>query len=465
MTALLLILVLGISTTFWTCVGVGRFADSQRRSRKERKRRRESNHRATVESRRRSEEPDRVGAMWPPPPRRNPGNAIRPPGVAVLVAAHNEELVIAETISAASHLVNVENIHIISDGSKDRTAEVARAAGANVLELNPNRGKAGALAAGIEHFKLCDRYKVVLLLDADTHLAPDYLSTGLPLFNDPDVVAVAGRAKTLDDRASPSRFGRFLVAYRERLYLIVQLLIKFGQAAKWSNAVTIVPGFASMYRTDALRQIDVVGAGLVIEDFNMTFEVHAKKLGRVEFHPSAAIAYTQDPDNFGEYTRQVKRWILGFWQTVRRHRIQRSVFGVSLVVFIFELLTSSLMFVFLIPALLVSMAAGLLQGVIPDPGGWLIWLADLMQPQYVLVGVLVPDYLLTIMAACVLRQPRYLLLGLAFPLMRIVDAALCLRVLPKAWSAKSSGVWVSPTRRAIPSEGGELAAVGGGRAA
>ena len=64
--------------------------------------------------------------------------------------------------------------------------------------------------------------------------------------------------------------------------------------------------------------------------------------------------------------------------------------------------------------------------------------------------MLIPDYLLTIMAACVLRRPRYLLLGLGFPLMRIVDAALCLRVLPMAWMARSSGVWVSPTRRAEP---------------
>ena len=44
------------------------------------------------------------------------------------------------------------------------------------------------------------------------------------------------------------------------------------------RVVTIVPGFASMYRTDAVAQIDVTGAGLVIEDFNMTFEIHAKKL-------------------------------------------------------------------------------------------------------------------------------------------------------------------------------------------
>ena len=31
---------------------------------------------------------------------------------------------------------------------------------------------------------------MVLLHDADTRLSPDYLETGLPFFNDPDVAAV-----------------------------------------------------------------------------------------------------------------------------------------------------------------------------------------------------------------------------------------------------------------------------------
>ena len=37
-----------------------------------------------------------------------------------------------------------------------------------------------------------DRFPVVLLLDADTRLSPNYLNTGLPLFNDHDVAAVLG---------------------------------------------------------------------------------------------------------------------------------------------------------------------------------------------------------------------------------------------------------------------------------
>lgn len=445
MNAVLLVLILGVTTTFWSLVGLGRLVSYQlhaqarhRRQRRWLRRRR----RATVADQQSDNDLGPLGLI--------PAGRLTRDDVAVLVAAHNEEMVIAETIRVAESLVDVTNIFVASDGSTDATAAIVRAAGANVLEVSPNRGKAGALAAAIEHFRLCERFEAVLLLDADTHLAPDYLQSALPLFDDPDVVAVAGRARTIDDRASSSRLGRFLLAYRERLYVIVQVLMKFGQAAKWANAVSIVPGFASMYRTRALAHIDVTAPGLVIEDFNMTFEVHAKKLGRIEFHPWAAVAYTQDPDHLGEYIKQVRRWILGFWQTVRRHHFQASVFWISMVVFIFELITSSIMFVLVLPAMVATLLADLIQTINPDPASWTAWVSGMLPPESVLIGVLLPDYLLTIFAACLLRRPRYLLLGLGFPLMRMLDAALCLRMLPRAFVGRSSGVWVSPTRRANP---------------
>ena len=422
MTIVLLILVLGVGTTFWSIVGLGRIIAGRRLAGRATAPAGESDHR-----RRR------------PPPAAG--------DVAILLAAHNEELVIEATIEAAASLVGTANVHIISDGSKDETALVARRSGANVLELNPNRGKAGALAAGIEHFDLCNNFDVVLLLDADTHLAPDYLATGLPLFGDPEVVAVAGRAKTIARPAPASRIGRYLVSYRERLYLIVQVLLKFGQAARWANAVTIVPGFASMYRTSALRHIDVTGAGLVIEDFNMTFEVHLKKLGRIEFHPGAAVAYTQDPDHFGDYVKQVRRWILGFWQTVRRHGLHRGFFWFALALFIIELTISCIVLVVLVPVLLLSVIASTWVAAVADPFGWAVWLGRLLTPRDVLLGFLLPDYALTIFAAIALKRPRFLLVGVFFPFMRIVDAWICLSVLPRAWVTRSSGVWVSPTRR------------------
>lgn len=362
-------------------------------------------------------------------------DTVLPGQVAVLIAAHNEELVISETIASALMLVPAGNIHVISDGSSDATAGIATSTGVNCLELFPNRGKAGALAAGIEYYDLVSNYEVVLLLDADTRLTPDYLKTGLPLFADPDVVAVAGRALSLPVSGRPGVVGRVLLGYRERLYAAVQVLLKYGQASKPANVVNIVPGFASMYRTRVLPNIDVAAPGLLIEDFNMTFEVHAKKLGRIEFHPSAAIAQTQDPDNVGEYVRQVRRWTLGFWQTVRRHGVQRGKFGAVLLLHIFELISASLVLILAVPIVILSELTDL----------------SLLRPADLLIGVVLPDYLLTVFAAAVLRRPSLLLLGLAFPLIRLMDAVVCLVTLAQSWTHATTGVWVSPTRRLQPS--------------
>ncbi len=204
-----------------------------------------------------------------------------------MIAAHNEQLVIEKTLDSATAQVPVRQVYVASDGSTDATAQLALERGANVLELNPNRGKAGAIVAAIEHFELAARYDVVMLLDADTVLAHDYLDSSLSLFDDPVVVAVAGRASTIFSPPPDTLAGRILVTYRQRVYLAVQYLLKYGQASRHINVVSIVPGFASMYRTSVLGSIDIDAPGLSIEDYNMTFEIHAKSLGRIAFNPRA----------------------------------------------------------------------------------------------------------------------------------------------------------------------------------
>jgi len=369
--------------------------------------------------------------------------------VAVIIAAHNEQLVIAHTIRSAASLVPVSNIFVVSDGSTDLTTQIATEEGATVLDLNPNRGKAGAIAAIIDEFELAKRFQVVMLLDADTQLAPDYFETGLPLFNEQDVVAVAGRVISLPEQPGTTLLGRVIVAHRERVYIVVQYLHKFGQAARWANAVSIVPGFASMYRSRVLADIDIEAQGLAIEDYNMTFEVHAKKLGRIAFHPRAAIALTQDPNTLHDYVSQVSRWNLGFWQTVRRHGMHAGRFWAALGLFITELVTSSVLMLLFLPAaatLLVFALIDAVDGSAPTTASMVV-LA--IPPTVVVIGVLVPDYVMTVFAALVARAPAMLVLGLAFPLLRIVDSYLCLRSLARAYRASTSGVWKSPERRSV----------------
>lgn len=371
------------------------------------------------------------------------GPSFGPEDVAILIAARNEELVIEATIRSACQLVSPRQVFIVSDASTDRTAEIARSHGARVMELVNNRGKAGAIVAGLRHFDIAARFRVVMLLDADSRPADDYLVTGLPMFQLPDVVAVAGRATTLHDGHQSWR-GRILTTYRERTYVAVQTLQKFGQAASRANAVAIVPGFASMYRTEILEHVDIAAPGLAIEDYNMTFEIHAKRLGRVAFDPRAARAYTQDPDSLDEYVKQMSRWSLGFWQTVLRHRLQFQVFWVALVLFSIEVFVSSLLLVLVVPVLVADQVRELLVVFgLTELDRFALPLPSLA----LLLGVLLPDLVLTFYVTIATRQLHFLAMAPVFPVLRIIDAYVCLRALVRALRRTSNGVWSSPTRR------------------
>jgi poly-beta-1,6-N-acetyl-D-glucosamine synthase len=415
---LVVALVLGVNFTLWGTVGLVRVVDEHvfpRRSR-------------------------------PARPTSSSEEVLDVTDVALLIPAHNEELVLGRTVAAAAAVLPVENIYVVSDGSDDATEIIAKELGANVLRLAPGRGKASALTAGLRSFELGAHYKVVLLLDADTELSHDYLTRGLKQFADPGVVAVAGATTTDWHPHESSLVTRFLLAHRDRVYVLTQLLQKFGQCWRRVNVVHIVPGAASMYRVEALDQIELDAPGLVIEDFNMTFEVHHKRLGRIAFDPGVR-AYTQDPDNFRDYTRQVRRWCLGFWQTVRRHGFWASQFSLALVLTVFELLMSSL-FIVSLPLVLLTLGLNELLGGsfagISEPAAFL---ADAYDPKLLFLAVVLPDYALTVLVAIIQRRPQYLLLGLGFLGMRVVDAGTALYTLPLAWARRSSGRWVSPTRR------------------
>ncbi len=83
--------------------------------------------------------------------------------VTAVIPAYNEEQTIADVIECVKLVEKVKKIIVVSDGSTDRTAEIARECGASVIELSENVGKGGAIKAGINE---CGT-EVILFLDAD----------------------------------------------------------------------------------------------------------------------------------------------------------------------------------------------------------------------------------------------------------------------------------------------------------
>jgi hypothetical protein len=81
-----------------------------------------------------------------------------------LVAAKDCAGTIGATVTALASLRGVDEVWVVDDGSSDATAERAGDAGARVVRLERNRGKGGALAAGVDATPHASRY---LLADGD----------------------------------------------------------------------------------------------------------------------------------------------------------------------------------------------------------------------------------------------------------------------------------------------------------
>ncbi|MGN6526972.1 MAG: glycosyltransferase family 2 protein [Burkholderiaceae bacterium] len=104
------------------------------------------------------------------------GRTMRP-RLAVLVPAHDEAQGIAPTIAAiAAQLHAGDRLLVVADNCRDATADVARAAGAAVVERHheTERGKGFALAFGVDALR-ADPPQLVVIVDADCELAPGAL--------------------------------------------------------------------------------------------------------------------------------------------------------------------------------------------------------------------------------------------------------------------------------------------------
>jgi len=143
----------------------------------------------------------------------------------VLIPALDEATTIASVIAVA-RAAEVGPVVVVDDGSTDGTSEVAAAAGAQVVRLETNRGKGGALAAGAS----ARHEAVVVLLDADlTGLGPQHVRAL--------VRPVA--AGEVDMTRGVFVGGRWATALAQRMLPILN-----GQRALSREGLLAVPGLA-----------------------------------------------------------------------------------------------------------------------------------------------------------------------------------------------------------------------------
>jgi glycosyltransferase involved in cell wall biosynthesis len=115
------------------------------------------------------------------------------PRVLVIVPAHDEEESLPATLDELRRKVPEVAVLVVDDGSRDATAQIARARGVPVVSHAVNLGVGGALQTGFR-WALQHGYDIGVQLDADGQHDPSHLAALLaPVLRDQCDVSIGSR--------------------------------------------------------------------------------------------------------------------------------------------------------------------------------------------------------------------------------------------------------------------------------
>ena len=230
-----------------------------------------------------------------------------PPKVSILVAAHDEEDVIAPRVrNALSADYPAERLEVViaSDGSTDGTARAVRAfADSRVILLHSpiRRGKAATLADAVRQVS----GDLLVLSDANTHFDPGAIRSLVRWFTDPKVGIVCGRL-ILTDSAS----GRNL----DGAYWKYETFLKTQESRL--GALLGANGAIYAIRRDLFPPIP---ADTMVDDFVIPLMAKLQSRCDIVYDRDAVAREETAPDIRGEFRRRV-RIGAGGWQAIVRLR-------------------------------------------------------------------------------------------------------------------------------------------------
>jgi len=131
-----------------------------------------------------------------------------------IVAAYNEENTIAEVIGALTRHPLIDEVIVVSDGSTDRTVEIARGFDVRTLALRENHGKGYAMAVGVANA----RNEILFFCDGDMYNVTDETITALiepVLRGEADMnIGIRDRGPSLNFLHTKAKFGPVLSGIR-----------------------------------------------------------------------------------------------------------------------------------------------------------------------------------------------------------------------------------------------------------
>lgn len=240
--------------------------------------------------------------------------------VVALIPAHNEAEALPTTMAALRAQTRpVDRVVVVSDNSTDTTVEAARALGAEVIETVENTDrKAGALNQAL---RLIDAENV-LVLDADTAIAPTFVEEGLTLLDErPELGAVGGVF-----RGTPptSLLEQFQSNEYERYAVQIDV----------TGRTAVLTGTAALIRTEALAEVArnrgtrlpgprgaAYDPGAITEDSELTLAL--RTLGYELASPTTMTCTTELMPTAGDLHRQRVRWYKGMLDNLRAYGFTR----------------------------------------------------------------------------------------------------------------------------------------------
>lgn len=233
------------------------------------------------------------------------------PGVTIVIPAYNEERVIANCVEAALAVDYPElEVLMFDDGSRDRTAAVAEAAGGGdprlrIISDPVNRGKAARLDQGFE----AARHELVVVTDGDTHLHPQALKL---------LVARIGRStRTAAVAGAPHVTNRrnLLCAMQVMEAASIIGLIRRTQAV--AGRVGVVAGVLGIFRREAVLAVGGYRGEMATEDIDLTWRLLLAGW-HTSYEPDALVGM-EVPTTLSALWDQRRRWARGQGEVLHAH--------------------------------------------------------------------------------------------------------------------------------------------------
>jgi cellulose synthase/poly-beta-1,6-N-acetylglucosamine synthase-like glycosyltransferase len=237
------------------------------------------------------------------------------PTVTVFVAAHNEEAVIADSLTAlleVNYPADKLTIMPINDRSTDHTKEIIDEFVANnpgrIVSFHRTGGKPGKAAALKDATELVTS-EIIVVFDADYLPSRGLIKQLVAPFFDPEVGATMGRVVPVN--VGSNLLTRLLDLERAGGYQVdQQARMNLGMVPQYGGTVGGV-------RVSALKSIGGWHDDVLAEDTDLTYRLLLKNWKTV--YQNRSECYEEVPQNWSVRVRQIMRWAKGHNQALYRH--------------------------------------------------------------------------------------------------------------------------------------------------